>query len=120
MKKIICILGLLFILLPLFADNGYYYGNGFSNAYYKGTTATVRAYDLCMQTKQKASVPTTMVEKLSKEEENFLWGALNKYNYKPGEVYEIWIVPIYNEPKLICLYVEIQKNGSVIFYGHRN
>ncbi len=120
MKKfVILLLIYLFSTVSLFSETIYYYGNGFSSATYKGTTASVRAYDLLLQQKQKAALPLQQINKLTDEERMFLWGALNKYNYKYGEVYMILISPgdIYFTQTFI--YVEIQKDKSIIWYGLR-
>ena len=118
MKRCIVLFIICFLFnVSLFSETFYYYENGYSSATYKGTTATVRAYNLMMQQKQKATLPLYQIKELTDEDRRFLWGALNKYNYKYGEVYMILISPgdIYFTQTFI--YVEIQKDKSIIWYG---
>ena len=116
MKKKIIFLGLLFILFPLFADDSIYIqGRGAATAGCMGTTAKIRAYDLWSSHEPNAT--KYEVEKLSKVENELLWGALNKYNYKKNEVYMVSILPNMWENRTLDLFVEIQKNGSIIYYG---
>lgn len=115
MKKKIIFLGLLFILFPLFADDMYRQGAGAATAIYFGTTAKIRAYDMwanCLTNATKYKI-----EKLTREENDLLWGALNKYNCKNNEVYLVGISPNIWQYRFLDLYVEIQKDGSIIYYG---
>lgn len=95
----------------------YFYGDGFSSATYNGTTARVRAYDLWALQGRRAQANLYKVEKLSKIELNYLWGALNDFDYRYGEVYTILIWP--SAFQQLFIYVEIQNDGSIIWYGWR-
>lgn len=88
--------------------------DGVSAAAYKGTISRVRAFDLWQQQKQGAKVKLTKIEKLMKSESTLLWGALNEFDYEPGEVYSVMISTNY---AFIMIYVEIQKDKSVNYYG---
>ena len=109
-RKILCIV-LLFFALPIMAFTTD------SVAIYKGTTATVRAYDLFLKEMASATVSASEVKKLTKEESNLLWKALREYDYKAGEVYEVIIYTIFGSiysPTIFntSLFVEIQKDGD--------
>ncbi len=127
MKKIICIMIFLFCTILSFAeyyDGAYWFGKSCGSAIYLGTTATVRAKDLNQQDFKESSpyVPTLrVIEKLTKEEQNLLWGALKAYDYKPSEVYQVTISTGYISGRgwltTTVLYVEIQKDMSVVWYG---
>ena len=120
LKKSVALLTIYFLFnISLFSETFYYYGNGFSSAVYKGTTANVRAYNLWVQQKRNAAAHLYKINQLTDEDRKFLWGALNKYNYHVGEVYMILISPgdIYFTQTFI--YVEIQKDKSIIWYGWR-
>ena len=121
MKKGIILFIICFLLnVSSFSETFYYYGNSYSSATYEGTTATVRAYDLWLLQKQKAAATLYKINKLTDEDRKFLWGALNKYNYRPGEVYRILISPENIYLSYTFIYVEIQKDKSLIWYGWRS
>ena len=131
-KKIVCVLVLLFGLVNgLVAQKGsYYYNSYFYDDYnyaladYKGTTAKIRAYDLYQKELARSTNSTyELVTKLSNFEVNLLWGAMNAYDYKAGEVYEV-VMSINTDSVLIrkdlFLFGEIQKDGSFgNWYGIR-
>ena len=71
-----------------------------------------------LQQKQKVELPLYQIKELTDEDRKFLWGALNKYNYRSGEVYMILISPGDSFTHTF-IYVEIQKDKSIILYGLR-
>ena len=117
-KRSVLLIIFLIFSAYLFSESMYYYGNGFSSAEYKGTTSTVRAYNLWQYQKQRAHARLYKVEKLTEEERTFLWGALKKYDYRYGEVYFILISP--SAFQQLFIYAEIQKDKSLSWYGWRN
>ena len=122
-KKIVCVLALLFLFVSYASAYGYGIPDPSAEAEYRGTTATVRAYDLWLEQKQRATVTLYKVEKLTKAENNLLWSALNEYDYKAGEVYSVfiaWLNEYANKvTRSLSIYVEIQKDGSANWYGWR-
>jgi len=122
-KLSMCFLAALFVIKTISAQ-GYYtgkyydYGPYYAYATYLGTTATTSAYahykDALENEEQSIfSVTITPLEKLSKQYSTLFWGALDAFDYEPGEVYWVQIHlnnvgPFVN---YVYLFAEIEKNN---------
>ena len=120
MKKKFCGIFLFFAMSVIFSSDGdftYFNATGISGANYKGTIASVSAYDLfyeCMEEFRERSIFFSEVKKLSKGELDLLWGALDEYDYKPDEVYEV-VMGL--KSRMIFLFVKIENDMSASWYG---
>ena len=124
MKKKLMFIIALVCFAPIIAQNAdvFFYGSGWATAHYLGKkTSTQNAYsnfkESCRFYDSKGLVYGE-IEKLTKEQSRLLWGALDKFDYKTGELYSVAICSEHmGRIRMMDIKVEITESGSCEWYG---
>lgn len=134
---------MIFFLLVLFSATNVIYGESGENvervnsdgevwdasASYRGTKREIDYIQEAQQTLKywndaniKDTIVLKLIDKLTSFQESLLWAALDKFNYEPGEVYEVLfscfetILGIHFHD-VIIIYCEIQSDYSANWSG---
>ncbi len=123
-RKPVILVFLIFLNCYVYAQTPKWYQDsknqyqGYANATYYGNDDSYDLYTVhkgVLEVASKTLIYSSAYQKLSREDTFLLWSALNEWDYKIGDIYNVLIM--YPNGLYILLTVKITKKDSATFYG---